>query len=102
MPKKYLLELNGCAELLGPYETIPQAKLNAEALAREHGEPMRAVIWDCRPATKKDWFLFDATETDLTKQNWFDDVWVPENIAEKFNTEPQSSPAAPPDAQGKI
>ena len=84
---KYLLELNECAEMLGFYDSIEQAKLVAENMAREHGEPMRAKIWDTRQATPEDRDLFEhSDDVDVDAPLWWESCRVPENIAEEFTT----------------
>ncbi len=88
--KKYFLQLEPCKELLGPYETVEQAGLDAEALARENGEPMSAIIWGARPATPEDRDLWkDDDEIDVSSPDWWRDLWVPENEAKRFLTSPQ-------------
>jgi len=96
MNTKYLLQLGECTELLGPYDLIEAAKIDAEALAKEHGEPMDVIIWDARPATDADRELFEGMEdVDVTKPNWWTGLLVPENDVLRFKTALQVVPHQP-------
>jgi hypothetical protein len=84
---KYLLELNECAELLGSYDSIEEAKREAELLAVEHGEPMRGRIFNTREATEGDRDLFENhDEIAVSEPQWWEGCLVPQDIVENFTT----------------
>lgn len=97
--KSYLWSLHEGDELHGPYASVEAAEHAAcEDLADDE---MRNVdVFDARPATADDAWLFDSKHVDeedggcdISQPNWWANKWVPENIVHRFSYSP-AKPAA--------
>jgi len=88
----YLLCLDECSEMLC-YDSIGEAKIEAELLAKEHGEPMKATIFDTRQAIPEDKNEFEGVEdVDVNEPLWWKKCVVPNNVVAEFTTELQGMP----------
>jgi hypothetical protein len=68
------------------FDSIEEAFESAEEYLES---PCKVWVFDCRPATDEDKFLFEGGENQITGEiydtesfGWFNNKWVPENVVE--------------------